>query len=217
MTDERQRRPVIVGLTGNIATGKSAVAQILAEKGALVIDADKVAHRVMEPGGPAYRGVVDAFGPGILAADGAAIDRRRLGDIVFADEDALQRLEAIVHPVVIVEVDRQIAEATEPAIVVEAIKLIEAGMHRRYDALWVVTAPRPVQIKRLVQSRGLTEKEAALRVDAQPPQEEKAARADRVIVNDGDLTDLQAQVDKAWAQLWAGPPVDGMPCWGAYV
>jgi dephospho-CoA kinase len=221
MTDETQRKPVIIGLTGNIATGKSAVAQILAEKGALVIDADKVAHRVMEPGGPAYRGVVEAFGPGILAAegaaDGAAIDRRRLGDIVFADEDALQRLEAIVHPVVIVEVDRQIAEATEPAIVVEAIKLIEAGMHRRYDALWVVTAPRPVQIKRLVQSRGLTEKEAALRVDAQPPQEEKAARADRVIVNDGDLTDLQAQVDKAWAQLWAGPPVDGMPCWGAYV
>ncbi len=216
MTDERQRRPVIIGLTGNIATGKSAVAQILAEKGALFIDADKVAHRVMEPGGPAYRHVVEDFGPGILAPEGA-IDRRRLGAIVFADEDALQRLEAIVHPAVIAEVDRQIAGATESAIVVEAIKLIEAGMHRRYDALWVVTASRPVQIERLVQSRGFTEEEAALRVDAQPPQEEKAARADRVIVNDGDLTDLQAQVDEAWAQLWAGPPLDGMPCRGAYI
>lgn len=213
MTDETGRKPVIIGLTGNIATGKSVVAQILAEKGAWVIDADKVAHRVMEPGGPAYWGVAAAFGSEILAADGAAdgaIDRRRLGEIVFADKDALERLEKIVHPAVIAEIDRQIAEATQPAVVVEAIKLIEAGMHRRYDALWVVTAPRPVQIERLMRFRGLSEDEAALRVDAQPPQEEKAARADRVLVNDGDLEALQAQVEEAWLELWAGRPVGGL-------
>lgn len=203
MTEETGCTPLIIGLTGNIATGKSAVARILAEKGALVIDADKVAHGVMQPDGPAYRGVVDAFGARILAANGA-IDRARLGAIVFADEDALQRLEAIVHPAVIAEIDRGMAEATQPVIVVEAIKLIEAGMQRHYDTLWVVTAPRSVQIERLVRFRGFSEKEAALRVDAQPPQEEKAACADWVIVNDGDMAGLRAKVEEAWAQLWTG-------------
>lgn len=209
MTDGARRRPVLIGLTGNIATGKSAVAQMLADKGALVIDADKVAHRVMEPGGPAYQGVIEAFGPDILTGPGGAIDRRRLGALVFADKAALRRLEAIVHPAVIADIDRQIAEATQPAIVVEAIKLLETGMHRRYDALWVVTAPRSVQIERLMRFRGLSKDEAALRVDAQSPQEEKAARADRVFVNDGHLDELQAKVDQAWEHLWAGQPAEG--------
>ncbi len=175
---------------------------MLAVLGARTIDADKVAHEVMRPGGPAYDAVVEAFGPGILAADGA-IDRAKLGAIVFRDPDALRRLEAAVHPATIAEVDRRIAGATEPVVVVEAIKLIEAGMHRNYDALWVVTAPRSLQIARLVAARGLTEAEAALRVDAQPPQEEKAALADLVFVNDGDLQDLRQEVEAAWMQLRA--------------
>jgi dephospho-CoA kinase len=112
-------------------------------------------------------------------------------------------LEAAVHPAVIAEVDRRIARATEPAVVVEAIKLIETGMHRSYDALWVVTAPRCLQIARLITMRGLTEDEAVLRVDAQPPQEEKAALADRILVNDGSLDQLQQEVRRAWTQLWA--------------
>ena len=195
-------RPFLIGLTGNIATGKSEVARILAGLGARVIDADKIAHEVTRPGGPAYDAVVHAFGPQILAPTGA-IGRARLGAVVFRDRDALQRLEEIVHPAVIAEVDRLIGQAREQVVMVEAIKLIEAGMHRRCDELWVVTAPRPVQIARLVATRGLTEEEAALRVDAQPPQEEKAALADRIIVNDGDIEQLRRKVEAAWLQVLA--------------
>jgi len=194
------QKPYLIGLTGNIGTGKSTVAHMLAGLGARVIDADQVAHEVMQPGGPAFLAVVDAFGPGILAADGS-IDRGKLGAIVFRDPTALRRLEAAVHPAVIAEVEGQIARAVEPVIVVEAIKLIEAGMHRHYDALWVVTAPRELQIARLVESRGLTAQEAVLRVDAQPPQEDKAARANVLIVNDRGLDELRASVEREWAQI----------------
>jgi dephospho-CoA kinase len=193
-------RRFLIGLTGNIATGKSAVAHMLFGMGARVIDADQVAHEVMQPGSPAYLPVIDTFGSEILAADGT-IDRTRLGAIVFRDPAALQRLEAAVHPATIAEVSRRIADAKESVVVVEAIKLIEAGMHRAYDALWVVTAPRSVQIQRLVSTRGLSESEAALRVDAQPPQAEKAALADVVLVNDGDLDDLLRRVEAEWAQI----------------
>jgi dephospho-CoA kinase len=198
----RAGQPTLIGLTGNIATGKSEVARMLERLGARVVDADKVAHQVMEPGGPAYQTVLEAFGPKIL--DGAGrIDRGRLGAIVFRDEEALARLERAVHPATIAEVGRRIAEAEAGVVVVEAIKLIEAGMHHLYDALWVVTAPRGKQIERLVTQRGLTAEEAALRVDAQPPQEEKAALADRVFVNDSDLAALEAEVKAAWAELLA--------------
>jgi dephospho-CoA kinase len=193
---------VLVGLTGNIATGKSEVAQMLAQLGAHVIDADKVAHEVMQPGGPAYDAVVKAFGPEILTTDGT-IDRRKLGTIVFADPDALRRLEEVVHPITLATIDRRIAEAQEPIVIVEAIKLIEAGMYHGYEALWVVTAPRSLQIARLMSTRGLTRGEASLRVDAQPPQEEKAALADVVIVNDGTLDHLREKVRAAWAGLKA--------------
>ena len=193
-------RPILIGLTGNIATGKSVVAQMLSELGARVIDADKVAHEVMAPGAPAYDAVVDAFGPAVLAPDGT-IDRGKLGGIVFRDPTALQRLEAAVHPATIAEVTLRILQATEPVVVVEAIKLIEAGLHRGYDALWVVTAPRRLQIERLVNERGLAEEDAALRVDAQPPQEEKVAVADLVLVNDGSLEALRENVRAAWSKI----------------
>ncbi len=200
-------RRTLVGLTGNIATGKSVVGRMLEELGAAVIDADRVAHEVMEPGGPAFDAVLEAFGPEIIAADGT-IDRRKLGDVVFRDAAALARLEAAVHPAVISEVAERIAAAEARVVVVEAIKLIEAGMHRAYDCLWVVTAPRETQIERLVQRRGLTRDEAALRVDAQPPQAEKAALAGRVLVNDGNLAQLRAQVREAWEQLPGGDEGD---------
>jgi dephospho-CoA kinase len=190
----------LIGLTGNIATGKSAVAQMLADLGAYVIDADEVAHEVMQPGGAAYSAVVEAFGRGILAADGT-IDRTKLGAIVFRDPAALRRLEAAVHPATIAEVGRRIVAADEAVVVVEAIKLIEAGMHRAYDALWVVTAPRALQIERLMAARGMSEQDAALRIDAQPPQAEKAALADTVIVNNGNLANLREKVEAAWAQI----------------
>ncbi len=189
----------VIGLTGNIATGKSLVARMLEELGAQVIDADRVAHRVMQPGHPAYDAVIRTFGAGILDP-GGVINRRKLGAIVFRDPTAMRLLEEAVHPAVIAEVDRRIAQAGERVVVVEAIKLIESGMHRTYDSLWVVTAPRSVQIARLMENRGLTREEAVLRVDAQPPQAEKAALADVVIVNDGSLDDLWAKVKAAWEE-----------------
>lgn len=198
-----KRRHFLIGLTGNIATGKSLVAQMLAELGARVIDADRVAQAMMLPGGPAYDGVVETFGADILseADDGGTIDRAKLGAIVFRDPAALRRLEQIVHPATVAAVNRLIAATEEQVVVVEAIKLIEAGMHRRYEALWVVTAPREVQIARLMATRGLSEAEAALRIDAQPPQTEKAALADLVIVNDGSLADLRLKVEAAWGEV----------------
>jgi dephospho-CoA kinase len=191
---------VMIGLTGNIATGKSEVGRMLAELGARVIDADAVAHQVMRRGEPAYTAVVEAFGPGILRPDGE-VDRARLGAIVFADAEALRRLEAIVHPEVIARVDALIREATEPVIVVEAIKLIEAGMHRNCHTLWVVTCPREQQIARLMRTRGLSEAEAVLRVDAQPPQAEKVALADVVIDNSHTLAETRRQVETEWGKL----------------
>jgi dephospho-CoA kinase len=208
-----KRRSILIGLTGNIATGKSEVGRMLADLGARVIDADVIAHEVMRPDGRAYSAVVQAFGPQILAADGS-IDRAKLGAIVFRDPAALRQLEAAVHPAVIGEVNCRIAQASDPVVVVEAIKLIEAGMHRYCDALWVVTAPRPLQIVRLMAARGLTEAEAALRVDAQPPQEEKSVLADWVIVNDGELNELRRKVEAGWAcighqHLHTAPSADG--------
>jgi len=210
-----KRRHFLIGLTGNIATGKSLVAQMLTDLGARVIDADRVAHAVMLPGAPAYRAVVEAFGVDILSeadADGT-IDRAKLGAIVFRDAAALRCLEQIVHPATVAAVNRLIAAATEQVVVVEAIKLLEAGMHRRYEALWVVTAPREVQIARLMAIRGLSEAEAALRVDVQPPQAEKAALADLVIVNDGSVADLRFKVEAAWEEVkrrvWHGQEQDG--------
>jgi dephospho-CoA kinase len=190
----------LIGLTGNIATGKSAVAQMLAELGARTIDADRVAHEVMRHGTPACQAVVGAFGPAILAP-GGEIDRKRLGDIVFADPDALRRLEAIVHPAVGLAVSEAIAAATERVVVIEAIKLIEAGMHRAYHALWVTTCPAEIQIARLVSLRGLSEREARLRVEAQPPQAEKVALADVVIDTGGTLEDTRRQVLAAWEAI----------------
>ena len=198
------RHRLVIGLTGNIATGKSEVGRILAGLGAHVIDADRVAHDAIRSGEPSFEAVVCAFGPRIVAPSGE-IDRAKLGAIVFRDQTALQRLEAIVHPAVTTEVDRQIAQVREGVVVVEAIKLIETGMHRRCDELWVVTAPRAVQITRLVETRGLTEEEAALRVDAQSPQEAKAAQADRIIENDGDVERLRRKVEAVWAELLEEP------------
>lgn len=190
----------LIGLTGNIATGKSAVARMLAELGARSIDADRVAHEVMRHGTPTWQAVVGAFDPTILAPDGE-IDRKRLGKIVFTDPDALHRLEAIVHPAVGLAVSEAIAATTERVVVVEAIKLIEAGMHRAYHALWVTTCPAEIQIARLVSQRGLSKGEARLRVEAQPPQAEKVALADVVIDTGGTLEDTRRQVLAAWEAI----------------
>gem|GEM_PF-509007 len=207
----------IIGLTGNIATGKSVVAAMLAQLGAQVIDADALAHQVTKAGTPTWQRVVDEFGPDILQPDGE-INRARFGAWVFANPEALTRLEAIVHPAVIAESERLLqgllGKVTPPAsgstevrvVVLEAIKLIESGMYRRCDELWVVTCPREQQVQRLTKSRGLSVAEAELRIMAQPPQGEKIALADVVIDNSGDLEQTRAQVLQEWERIQKALP-----------
>lgn len=194
-------RPYVIGLTGNIATGKSVVGAMLSRLGAAYVDADRLAHQVVARGMPAWEQVVATFGPEVLRADGE-IDRARLGQVVFSDPQALAQLEAIVHPYVIARAREWVASAQALVLVIEAIKLIESGMARQLcDAVWVVCAPREVQLRRLVQERGLSCEDAALRVDAQPSQELKAAVADVVIDNGGSLDATALQVEQAWAEI----------------
>jgi len=194
------RPPHRIGLTGNIATGKSTVGRMLASLGAELIDADKVAHAVMTPVGSAYAGVVEAFGPGIVD-DAGEIDRRALGRIVFADPGALERLEALVHPAVIAEVNQRIARSLATAVVVEAIKLLESGMAESYDAIWVTTCSEETQLVRLMETRGLSREDALARIRAQAPQAEKVLRADVVVDTEGTLASTRVQVEAAWADL----------------
>ena len=195
------KRPYVIGLTGNIATGKSVVGHMLSELGAEHIDADRLAHQVMAAGTPTCERIAAAFGTQILRPDGS-IDRGKLGSIVFGDANALVRLEAIVHPEVIARTRQLIVDSTAAVVVVEAIKLIESGMVAQLcDALWVVTASRAVQIRRLVEQRRLGYEEAVLRIDAQPPQDAKVARADVVIHNDDSLESTRQQVIDAWREI----------------
>ena len=190
----------IIGLTGNIATGKGAVSGMLDCLGAEAIDADVLVHELMEKGTPIWQAVVQEFGEDILGHE-RDIDRKKLGSIVFADEAALHRLEAIVHPAVIARTEELIESSQEPVVVVEAIKLIEAGMDRNYDALWVVTCRQEQQLARLVEQRGLTEEEARQRIEAQPPQEARLARADVVIDNSRSLDETWRQVKREWDKI----------------
>mgnify|MGYP005841767499 CR=1 FL=1 len=193
----------IIGLTGNIGAGKSVVLEMLARLGAGTIDADALAHKVMRKGTPVWEAIVRAFGPEVLAPDGE-LDRAALGKIVFSDPSSLRRLEKIVHPAVIAETEILIQNAPQEVIAIEAIKLIESGMHRRCDALWVVTCKEEKRLERLVKKRGLSEDEALSRIRAQPPQEEKAALADVVIDNSGSLEETFRQVKAAWEKI---PPL----------
>jgi dephospho-CoA kinase len=195
------RRPYVIGLTGNIATGKSLVGRMLSELGAEYIDADRLAHQVIARGTPAWEQIVAAFGLGVLEASGN-VDRGRLGAIVFSDPGALARLEAIVHPDVIAYTRRLLSTCKVAAVVVEAIKLIESGMAQQLcDTVWVVVAPRAVQIRRLVEERGMSDEDAALRVDAQPPQEAKIAQAEVIIDNSSTPDATQRQVQDAWSNV----------------
>jgi len=193
----------LIGLTGNIGTGKSTVAAMLAGLGAEVIDADRVAHEVMQAGTLAHRRIVEALGPEVLGPDGE-IDRARLGAIVFADPAALMRLEAIVHPATLEAINRRVAAALADVVVVEAIKLIESGIADGCDSVWVTACRPDQQVHRIMDGRGLSQAQAEQRVQAQPPQEEKIARADVVIDTAGSLSRTRAQVRAAWERLTGG-------------
>jgi dephospho-CoA kinase len=192
--------PYIIGLTGNIACGKSTVRGMLAEHGAATLDADALVHELYLPGDPVFRAVVDAFGDDIVAADGT-LDRRALGRKVFGDPDALARLEGLTHPAVIERTWQWVARQTTPVVVVDAVKLIEAGIVDGCDALWVVTCPLDEERRRLMTRPGMTDAEADRRLAAQAPEAEKVARADVVIDNGGTREATRAQIDRAWASL----------------
>lgn len=189
----------VIGLTGNIATGKSVVRRMLEHLGAYGIDADALGHRAISSGGPAFQPVLDTFGRWILSADGE-IDRTKLARIVFNNPDALARLEAIVHPHVIEAVDLLTRRSQRKLIVIEAIKLLETDLRSKCDAIWVTFAPEAVQIARLVEKRGMDERTARQRILAQPPQEAKIGEADVIIRNDGSFDDTWQHVTTAWLE-----------------
>lgn len=189
----------IIGLTGNIACGKSTVLAMLRELGAVTVDADALAHAALAPDGLAYGEVVALWGDEILSPAGA-IDRRRLGEIVFADPGELAKLEKIVHPLVVQEVKTLIASARAP-LVIDAIKLIESGISRMCDEVWVVTCSREQQLERLMRRNHLGVEGALLRIDAQAPQAEKVAVADVVIDNSGTIEETRRQVLEAWGRF----------------
>ena len=189
----------VIGLTGNIATGKSVVRRMLEHLGAYGIDADALGHRAISNGAPAYQPVLDTFGKWILSQDGE-IDRAKLARIVFADPDALARLEAIVHPHVIQAVDLLTRRSQQKVVVIEAIKLLETSLRTKCDSVWVTFAPENVQIARLVEKRAMDEKTARQRVAAQPPQEGKVGAADVIIRNDGSFDDTWQSVTAAWLE-----------------
>lgn len=196
----------LIGLTGNIATGKSTVCDILTQLGARVIDADLVAHAVLRRGSAAWRQLVQAFGYDILQYDGT-VDRRKLGALVFDDAEKLQTLEQLTHPAVGTELALMIRDALDEPdadtaiLVVEAVKLYESGIHEFMDALWVVTAPRAEQKRRLMQDRGMSQAEAEARLNAQPALKEKLERAAVTIDNGGSIETLRVQVMRAFVEI----------------
>jgi dephospho-CoA kinase len=197
---------LVIGLTGNIATGKSTVLDYLSRLGAYIIDADKLAHQSLTPEGSAYHAVVSEFGSAILNPD-RTINRKALGRIVFINADLLNKLEQIVHPAVFVMTLKLVETAPSSVIVLEAVKLLEAGpMFSQCDEVWVVTARPEVQLRRLIENRGMDETTARQRMGMQSPQAAKINQADRVIDNSGTLDELYAQLDEIWATLKVAYP-----------
>jgi dephospho-CoA kinase len=206
---------LLIGLTGNIASGKSTAAQLLAARGATIIDADVLARRAVEVGTPAYEEIVRRWGGTVLTPDGR-LDRGALRERVFDDHDELEELNRIVHP----EVDRLRREMIEAArrrgdrvVVCDIPLLFEKHLAGQFDKIILVDAPRPMRLERLVRDRGLHETEAMKMIAAQMPAELKRARADYVIDNTGAPAELEARVDEVWRELEreAEPHASGQP------
>ncbi len=193
-----------VGLTGGIASGKSTVARMLAELGAIVIDFDEIAHDVEAPGRPVWKAIVEHFGEGILGED-RTIDRRRLGAIVFADHEKLALLNRLVHPAVLAEwearIDRIRRERPEAVVLSDIPLLVEAGLRDRVDWVLLVHIPQEEQIRRLMERNGWSREEAEARLASQMPIDEKVPWADRVVRNDGPIEQTRRAVLELWEEL----------------
>jgi dephospho-CoA kinase len=196
-----------IGLTGNIATGKSVIRRMLEHLGAYGIDADALGHRAITKGAPGFRPVVDAFGKWMLNQDGQ-IDRAKLARLVFADEQALELLENIVHPLVRQAVDLLISRSKQKVVVIEAIKLLEGPIAKFCDTIWVTYAPEEIQLTRLMEKRGMSESNARQRISSQPPQEYKIGMADVVIRNDESFEATWKQVVTAWRAIFPSTDID---------
>ena len=196
----------LIGLTGGIASGKSTVARRLVEHGAVHIDADQLARRVVEPGKPALAAIVEEFGPGVLRADGS-LDRGKLGELVFADEAARAKLNAIVHPAVRALsaklIERAAQEDPDAVVVYDVPLLVEAAVDHPFDLVVVTSAPRRTQVERLVEQRGFDPLQAQARVDAQVDNTSRLAIADVVIDTDGSLAHTMSQADALWNRIRA--------------
>ena len=194
---------LLVGLTGGIGAGKSTFASLLAERGAHVVDADRIGHEVLAPGQPAWHSTVDQFGDEILAAASLDIDRKRLAAIVFSDPAKLAALNAITHPVILrrvadeIDVHRQ----TDHVVILDAALIVEMGLVDALDLIVVVTSSAELRKQRLVKNRGMAPSDIDARMAAQAPQEDLIARADLVVVNDGDESALAAEADRVWTEL----------------
>ena len=197
----------VIGLTGNIATGKSVVRRMLEHLGAYGIDADALAKRAIAKGAPGYQPVLDIFGTWILGADGQ-IDRLKLARLVFSDAEALKRLEAVVHPLVGQAVDLLVRRARQKVIVLEAIKLLESELRSMCDTIWVTSASQELQFKRLTAKRAMSAAAARQRIAAQAPQEEKIRLAQVLIRNDGSFEDTWQQVVVAWERIFPSAAVE---------
>ncbi|GAA3233501.1 dephospho-CoA kinase [Actinocorallia longicatena] len=190
-----------VGLTGGIGSGKSEVSRGLVARGAVLIDSDAMAREVVEPGTPGLAAIVEEFGPGVLRADGA-LDREKLGSIVFSDPEKLAALNGITHPLIGARGQELLAAAPEGSIVVYDVPLLaENRLKPLYDLVVVVDAPVETQLDRLTSQRGMTEEAAGARIAAQATREERRAIADHVIDNSGTLEELHAHIDALWADL----------------
>lgn len=194
----------LIGLTGGIASGKSTVARRLVEHGAIHLDADQLARRVVEPGSECLEAIVREFGAGVLNHDGM-LDRQKLGEIVFHDESARTRLNAIVHPAVRELSSRLIAKAEQAdpdaVVVYDVPLLVEAQVDHRFDLVVVTSAPKRTQVKRLVEERGLDPIQAEARVDAQVDDADRRAIADVVIDTGGSLAHTMSQADDLWVRI----------------
>lgn len=190
----------VIGLTGNIATGKSVVRRMLEHLGAYTIDADALTHRTYSKGAPGYQKVIDRFGRWVVNKEGE-IDRKKLGILVFSDPEAMKQLEEIVHPLVRQAAEILIKRATQQVVVIEAIKLLEGDLRNVCNSIWVTNAPEVVQVDRLMRKRGFTREQALERIRAQAPQSVKVATANIVITNTGSYDDLWKQVNEAWKEI----------------
>lgn len=194
---------MVIGLTGGFLAGKSTISRMLAEKGAVVIDADKIGHEAYKPHTKAWQELRDAFGEGILKKSGE-IDRQKLGEIVFSDPQALERLNKIVHPLmhemIREEIDRLRGEGVA-VVVLEAAVLIEANWTDLVDEVWVAVAPEEVVVKRLQNRGGLSEEQARARIRSQLPADERAKHADVIIDTDCELSEVRARVEELWGML----------------